>query len=292
MNGEESRPFIIRRRKVVQKPHQGGSWKIALADFMTALMAMFLVLWLLATSSTEELEGVAEYFSMPLMAAVTGGDRPTSASKPIPGGGDDPAHEVGERARISLKQFNRPADIQRNFNDLRRRIQMRILEDPRLQDMREQLRIYEIPEGLLIQVLDSAQNPMFQTGSAELAPQMVRLMKALTPILNSQPNKVSISGHTDSALYAGENPNYSNWELSTDRANATRRTMVDGGLAPKKVLRIVGMADLMPMPNTEPSHPANRRIELIVLDQSAMVNAGLDRLRPAFGLPAGAVPFD
>ena len=291
MNAEESRPFIIRRKKTARKFH-GGSWKIALADFMTALMAMFLVLWLLATSSTEELEGVAEYFSMPLMAAVTGGDRPTSASKPIPGGGDDPAYEVGEQARISLKQFNRPADIQRNFNDLRRRIQMRILEDPRLRELREQLRIYEIPEGLLIQVLDSDQNPMFQSGSAELAPQMVRLMRALTPILNSQPNKVSISGHTDSVLYAGDNPNYSNWELSTDRANATRRTMVDGGLAPKKVLRIVGMADLMPMPGTEASHPANRRIELIVLDESAMVNAGLDRLRPAFGLPAGAVPFD
>lgn len=291
MSMEEPRPFIIRRKKVV-KGHHGGSWKIALADFMTALMALFLVLWLLSTSTTTELEGVAEYFSMPLMAAMTGGDRPTSAAEPIPGGGADPAHEEGEVARISLQQFNRPAEVRRNFNELRKRIQMRILEDPRLRELRDQLRIYEIPEGLLIQVLDSEDRPMFQLGSDELEPRMIRLLQALAPILNSQPNRISISGHTDSMPYRGDHPEYTNWELSTDRANASRRTMMEGGLARSKLLRIVGMADLMPMPGAEPNNPSNRRIELIVLDESAMVSAGMDRLRPAFGLPMDAVPFN
>lgn len=291
MSTEEPRPFIIRRKKVVQG-HHGGSWKIALADFMTALMALFLVMWLLSTSTTTELEGVAEYFSMPLMAAMAGGERPTSAASIIPGGGKDPAHEEGEVARISLQQFNRPAEVQRNFNELRRRIQMRILEDPRLRELRDQLRIYEIPEGLLIQVLDSEKRPMFQRGSDDLQPRMVRLMTALAPILNSQPSRISISGHTDSLPYAGENPGYTNWELSTDRANASRRALMSGGLARTKLMRIVGMADLMPMPGTEPSNPANRRIELIVLDEGAMVSAGLDRLRPAFDMPAEALPFN
>lgn len=284
MNMDEARPFIIRRKKIV-KGHHGGSWKIALADFMTALMALFLVLWLLSTRTGEELEGVAEYFRTPLLVAMAGGDRPTSSSSAIPGGGEDPIHDDGEVARITLKQFNRPAEIQRSFNQIRREILQSIAADPQLLQLREQLRIYEVPEGLLIQLLDSDKRPMFERGSDAVEPYMRRLLRTLGPILNNQVGRISISGHTDSLPYAGENPDYSNWELSTDRANASRRELMAGGLRGNMLVRIVGRADKYPILGIAPDDPVNRRIELMVLDETVMTGPGIDSVRPNIELP-------
>ncbi|MGM0784240.1 MAG: flagellar motor protein MotB [Pseudomonadota bacterium] len=258
------RPIIIRRKKVVHT-HHGGSWKIALADFMTALMALFLVMWILSVATEEQREGVAEYFSTPLINAVTGGER-SGSTQVIPGGGPDPAHSDGERARIDTQERTRPSEEQRRFfMDLQRRIEAVIEQDPDLRQLRDQMRFDLTPEGLRIQLLDTEQRPMFDLGSARVEPYMRDLLRAMAPLINELPNQLSISGHTDSLAYLNGYRGYSNWELSTDRANASRRELVEGGLESAKLLRVSGFADRVPMPDTEPFDPINRRIELLVL---------------------------
>lgn len=262
--GGDKRPIIIRRKKVVHA-HHGGSWKIALADFMTALMALFLVMWILSVSSDEQREGVAEYFSTPLASAVTGGDR-AGSTQVIPGGGPDPAHSDGERARIDTREFTRPSEQQRRFfMDLQRRIETVIEADPELRELRQQMRFDLTPEGLRIQLLDTEQRPMFAIGSDRVEPYMRNLLRTIAPLLNDLPNDLSIGGHTDSRPYAGGYRGYSNWELSNDRANASRRELVAGGLDSDKLLRVSGYADRVLLPDTDPFDADNRRIELLVL---------------------------
>ncbi|MEX1198449.1 MAG: flagellar motor protein MotB [Pseudohongiellaceae bacterium] len=267
---DERRPIVVIRRKKVVRAHTGGSWKIALADFMTAMMALFLVLWLVSTSSPGEMEGIADYFRTPLLVAMAGGDRPTASNSAIPGGGPDPVFSEGETARIDLRQSSRPAEIRRRFRELQRDIQAVMQAEPRLRELRDQLRIYVVPEGLLIQLLDSERRPMYERGSDAVAPYMRELLRSIAPLLNQLPNRINISGHTDSLPYRGDNNGYSNWELSTDRANAARRELRAGGLRAEKIMQVVGMADQVPLLSSEPSDPANRRIELVLLNNASM----------------------
>lgn len=263
--GEARRPIIIRRKKVVHRRH-GGSWKIALADFMTALMALFLVMWILSVASPEQREGVAEYFRTPLATAITGGSGSAQTSNVIPGGGPDPVHAEGERARIDLRTQTRPSDVQRHFfTDLQRRIESALQEDPELRHLRSQMRFDMTREGLRIQLLDTDQRPMFDVGSDRVAPYMRNLLRTMAPLLNELDNDLSIGGHTDSTPFAGGYRGYSNWELSNDRANASRRELVAGGFESGKLLRVSGFADRVPLPDLEPQDPANRRIELLLL---------------------------
>ncbi|WP_445005351.1 flagellar motor protein MotB [Halomonas mongoliensis] len=263
--GEARRPIIIRRKKVVHR-HHGGSWKIALADFMTALMALFLVMWILSGASPEQREGVAEYFRTPLVTAITGGSGSAQTSNVIPGGGPDPVHAEGERARIDMRAQTRPSEVQRNFfTDLQRRIESALQEDPELRHLRPQLRFDMTREGLRIQLLDTEQRPMFDMGSDRVAPYMRSLLRTMAPLLNELENDLSIGGHTDSMPFAGGYRGYSNWELSNDRANASRRELVAGGFDSAKLLRVSGFADRVPLPDLDPQDPANRRIELLLL---------------------------
>jgi len=261
----DRRPIIIRRKKVVHQ-HHGGSWKIALADFMTALMALFLVMWILSQSTPTQREAVGEYFRTPLVTAITGGDGQAQSENVIPGGGPDPTHAEGERARIDLRQQTRPSDVQRRaFRDLQQRIETAINADPDLRQLRQQLRFEMTPEGLRIQLLDTDKRPMFDLGSNQIAPYMRDLLQTIAPLLNELENDLSISGHTDNLAYLTGYRGYSNWELSSDRANASRRELVAGGLDPNKLLRVSGFADRVTMPETDASDPINRRIELLVL---------------------------
>lgn len=262
----EPRPRIIRRKKVV-KHHHGGSWKIALADFMTALMALFLVMWILSTSSAAQRESVAEYFRTPLAVAVTGGDKSTASTSAIPGGGPDPTHADGEQMRIDKRSQTRPSDSQENLRRLRQRIEAAIDADPTLRELRSQIRLEITKEGLRIQLVDTEQRPMFELGSEQVVSYMRSLLRTLAPLLNELPNALSISGHTDSLPYAGGYRGYSNWELSTGRANASRRELVAGGLDPEKLLRVAGMSDRVPLNDKDPEDPVNRRITLMVLNE-------------------------
>jgi chemotaxis protein MotB len=232
---------------------------------MTALMALFLVMWILSVATEEQKQGVADYFSTPLMTAITGGDR-SGSTQVIPGGGPDPAHSDGERSRIDTQQQTRPSEEQRRFfMDLQRRIEAVIEQDPALRELRQQMRFDLTPEGMRIQLLDTEQRPMFALGSARVETYMRDLLRAMAPLINELPNEISISGHTDNLAYLNGYRGYSNWELSTDRANASRRELVAGGLDSAKLLRVSGFADRVPMPDTQPDDPVNRRIELLLL---------------------------
>ncbi|WP_116474203.1 flagellar motor protein MotB [Zobellella maritima] len=263
------RPIVIRRKKVV-KHHHGGSWKIAFADFMTALMALFLVLWILSTSSDAQRASVANYFSTPLVVAMAGGDKSSASTSAIPGGGPDPVYAEGEQMRIDLRSQGRSDEGQNRLNRLKQRIESVIAADVRLRELSSQMRMDITREGLRIQLVDTERRPMFELGSEQVAPYMRELLRTLAPLLNELPNPLSISGHTDSLSYIGGNRGYSNWELSSDRANASRRELVAGGLSPDKLLRVAGMSDRVPLNDKDPDDPANRRISLIVLNEETV----------------------
>lgn len=275
------RAIVVRRPRRALPVRYSGAWKIALADFMTALMALFMVLWILSTASPAELQGLAEYFRTPLKVALSNGDRDSASTSVIPGGGADPAHADGERARIDLRRQSRPAINHQRFTDLRWRIETAVQADPALRDLRDQMRLEMTPEGLRVQLMDTGREPMFELGGDRPSPAMRRLLRTLAPLLNDIPNPISISGHTDSLRYAGGDNGYSNWELSSDRANASRRELVAGGLDGDKLLRVTGMGDRVPVPGSRPGDAVNRRITLMVLTEQAA-----ERLRAA-GRPGG-----
>src|SRR5690554_439138 len=260
---EEHRPIIIRRKKIVKK-HHGGSWKIALADFMTALMALFLIMWILSMSSEKDRQSISEYFRTPLLVSMADGERSSNAASVIQGGGADPTHMEGEQARIDLRRESRPSDVRRHFNEIRRRVEAAIDADPVLKALKAQLRFDVTREGLRIMMLDTETKPMFEVGSDRIAPYMERLLRTLAPLLSDLPNELTISGHTDSLPYAGGERGYSNWELSADRANASRKALLDGGLDSERLLLVMGAADRIPLDGTEPDEPRNRRSTIVV----------------------------
>ncbi|WP_404993989.1 flagellar motor protein MotB [Cupriavidus pauculus] len=273
-SAQDLRPIVIKKAKSHAKPHGNHSWKIAYADFMTAMMALFLVLWLLSTSSPKTLVGVAEYFKMPLKVAVVGGDKSSLSKSVIPGGGKDPMAKDGE---VMKALTNDPADAQRRRDQLdserlralKGRLEQIIENNPTLRQFRPQLLLDITSEGLRIQILDTKNRPMFRTGSAAVEPYMRTILREIGPVLNEMPNKVSLSGHTDSATYMMGERAYSNWELSADRANASRQELIAGGMQEGKVLRVLGLADTMPLEKNDPLAPVNRRISIVVLNKRA-----------------------
>ncbi|MBI6550454.1 flagellar motor protein MotB [Xenorhabdus lircayensis] len=258
----------IKKRKKHNSHHFGGSWKIAYADFMTAMMAFFLVMWLISIASPQELTSIAEYFRTPLQVAINKGQQSSDSTNPIPGGGDDVFQQDGEVFRQS--QLVETSEETRRLNRLRQQLDQLIITDPRLKELRPHLLIDMMDEGLRIQIVDRENRPMFMIGSAKVESYMSDILRAIAPILNDIPNKVSLSGHTDNLQYVNGQRGYSNWELSSDRANASRRELLLGGLDEIKILRVVGMASTVSMQKgIDPNASVNRRISIIVLNKDA-----------------------
>lgn len=257
---------VVRKNKSHKHAHHGGSWKIAYADFMTAMMAFFLVMWLVSSSNPGERQRIAEYFKMPIKVALSHGNKASLSSSPIPGGGDNMLRQQGEVLRQDLNKIKRSKDYT-SLSRARDRLQSLIKSDPRLSNYQSNLRISLTEDGLLIQIIDSQDRPMFKLGSKELEPYMNDILRALVPVLNDLPNLLSLTGHTDSLPYARGEAGYSNWELSSDRANASRRALMAGGMLPAKFLRVIGSADMMNMDNAAPDNPLNRRISILVLTE-------------------------
>lgn len=271
---EQARPIVVRRAAAHGKPHGNHSWKIAYADFMTAMMAFFLVLWLLSTSTPKDLVQVAEYFRTPLKVAIAGGQKTSESPSVIPGGGIDPASKDGETRRMreddpqSLQKRRDQLETER-LRALKQRLEQLIENNPVLRQFRPQLLLDITSEGLRIQILDTQNRPMFRTGKAVVEPYMRDILREIGPVLNEMPNKVSLSGHTDSATYMNGERTYSNWELSADRANASRQELIAGGMQEGKVLRVLGLAATMPLDKQDSLAPVNRRISIVVLNQRA-----------------------
>lgn len=255
--------IIVRRAPTGKHQAHGGAWKIAYADFMTAMMALFLVLWLLAISKPEQIGGIAEYFRTPLKVAINGGQKSSTSTSVIPGGGTDPTHADGE-----VNVPDDAADVDR-LEELKQRLDHMIDASPLLKQFRPQLLIDITSEGLRIQIVDSQNRPMFDLASATVQPYMRVILRDIGPVLNDLPNSITLSGHTDATPYVSGEKSYSNWELSADRANASRRELVAGGMQEPKVMRVMGVGSTMHLNKKNALDPVNRRISIIVLNRRA-----------------------
>ncbi|MDD3518919.1 MAG: flagellar motor protein MotB [Chromatiales bacterium] len=266
---DKKQPIVI--KKIVKNAgHHGGSWKVAFADFATAMMAFFLTLWLMGGTSDQQKAAISEYFQNP--SAVAGTAQTPPASEAIgPGGPSTSAIDLEGALELYQEPTAEAVDElaerreQERLEDLKRQLEERIEQTPSLKDFKDQLLLDITPEGLRIQVVDRENRPMFDLGSAELRNYTAVILREIAAIISSAPNRISISGHTDARPYLRRN--YSNWELSADRANAARRALIDGGLAGDKVGRVVGLASNVPYDQADPLNPINRRISIIVMNK-------------------------
>ncbi len=275
---EQKAPIIIKRVKKVAGGHHGGAWKIAYADFVTAMMAFFLLMWLLGSTAKGDLNGIAEYFKTPLKVAMQGGSGSGDSSSVIKGGGTDISRKAGQvkkgETQAEKKSYNlkaAQAELERieaaNLKQLKKRMEMAIDANPTLKQFKRQLLIDITSEGLRIQIVDEQNRPMFNMASAELQPYTKIILHDIGKMLNDVPNRISLSGHTDATPYANGGRGYSNWELSADRANASRRELIAGGMDEAKMLRVVGLASSVPFGQAAPHDPVNRRISIIVMNK-------------------------
>ena len=295
--------IIVRKKKRGGAAHHGGAWKVAYADFVTAMMAFFMVMWLVATMPQEKLGGIADYFKNPSAvqgrAAVMapGANGPGGAGNaPIkmfdhlrnpPGAGPSTA---GAGGRDDAAQKARDALDQQRLEALKQALEKAVASSQALAPFKDQLLIDITPEGLRIQIVDTHNRPMFDLGSPTLKDYTNQILFELATYLDQVENRVAISGHTDNAPYSGQS-GYSNWELSAQRANAARRALVAGGLHDAKLSRVVGLSSSVPFDKTDERNPINRRISIVVLNNAAERTAAeLDQPLPAPPTPAKSTP--
>lgn len=275
---KNKRPIVIKRIKKVAAGHHGGSWKIAYADFVTAMMAFFLLMWLLGSTSKGDLNGISEYFKTPLYVALSGGSGSGDSSSIIKGGGQDLTRSVGQVKQGELPSEKKIINIKAAYQEFLRieheklkgvkaNIEKKLESNARLQNFKNQILLDITSEGLRIQIVDEQNRPMFRIGSAQLEPYTVEILHEIGKTLNDVPNRISLSGHTDTAAYSGGNMGYSNWELSADRANASRRELIAGGMSEDKVVRVVGLSSAVLYNKEDPLNPVNRRISIIVMNK-------------------------
>jgi chemotaxis protein MotB len=278
MAEEGLRPIIVKRVKKGGGGHHGGAWKIAYADFVTAMMAFFLLMWLLGSTTKGDLQGIADYFATPLKVAMSGGSGSGDATSVIKGGGKDLSRINGQqkkgedktpatRATLSAAKAELEKQDTERLKALKARIEQAIQTIPSLRQYAKQLLIDITSEGLRIQIVDEKNRPMFALAKAELQPYTKVILHELAPMLNDLPNRISLSGHTDATPYSNGEKSYSNWELSSDRANASRRELISGGLDETKVLRVVGLSSAVLFDAANPYNPVNRRISIIVMNK-------------------------
>ncbi|MDP1871419.1 MAG: flagellar motor protein MotB [Gallionella sp.] len=280
------RKIIVRRIRKQVREQPRGAWKIAYADFVTALMAFFLMLWLLSSTSADYRNAISEYFETPLMVVFSGGQSNDVTSSLIIGGyGEDKTLASGqvnkgavEDIAITATDAGRLLHMQEvvRLKSLKAQLEQLIRTDPKLNQFKDQLQIDLTSEGLRILIIDAKNRPMFEIGSAILQPYTVEILRSIGRTLNQVPNKIGLSGHTDAANYQGGSGGYSNWDLSADRANASRRALISGGMAQEKILRVVGLSDSVLFNPADPYDAHNRRISIIVMNQKAMDAVLLD----------------
>ena len=288
MSDDSQQPIVVKKIKKGGAGAHGGAWKIAYADFVTAMMAFFLLMWLLGSTTQGDLKGIADHFSTPLMVAMFGGSGSGDSSSVIQGGGEDLTRTHGqvkkgdvqaEKKTINLQALK--ADFEKmekqKLEALKADIEQLIESNPTLKQFKNQLLLDVTSEGLRIQIVDEQNRPMFDLASSELKPYTKLILREIGPVLNRVENKVSLSGHTDATAYAGGDKGFGNWELSTNRANASRREMIIGGLDDRKVMRVVGFASTVLFDKAQPTHPINRRISIVVMNkrtEEAILNDG------------------
>ncbi|MBL8472873.1 MAG: flagellar motor protein MotB [Rhodocyclaceae bacterium] len=280
MADDTQQPIVVKKIKKGGGGHHGGAWKIAYADFVTAMMAFFLLMWLLGSTAQGDLQGIAEFFQSPLKVAMGGGTGSGDSSSIIKGGGKDLTRSAGqvkggdiEAKRKSINLTGQREDAERRervrLNELKSSIEAMIEASPELRPFRNQLLLDVTSEGLRIQIVDEKNRPMFDSASSDLKPYTRDILHQIGYVLNQVENRISLTGHTDATPFVGGERGFGNWELSSMRANASRRELVAGGMADAKVLRVVGLASTIPYDKDDPYNPANRRISIVVLNKRA-----------------------
>ncbi|MFL6695653.1 MAG: flagellar motor protein MotB [Vitreoscilla sp.] len=293
-DSKKLQPIIIKRVKKGGHVAHGGAWKIAYADFVTAMMAFFLLMWLLGSTTDGDKKGIADYFQSPLKIALAGGSGSGDSNSVLKGGGESLTSTVGQvkkgdveaqRNTINLHKLKAEqmrAEIAR-LENLKQEIQQKIASNDKLKDVSSQIRLDMTRDGLRIQIVDDQNRPMFASGSATIAPYMKDLLRAIGSVLVEVPNRLTLEGHTDAQPFPGGDRGYSNWELSSDRANASRRELIAGGLTDDRVLRVQGLASSQPFDENDPLAPTNRRISIIVMNREAedrMFRTDPDKVAP------------
>ena len=274
-------PIIIKRVKKGGHSAHGGAWKIAYADFVTAMMAFFLLMWLLGSTSEGDKKGISDYFSAPLKVSMMGGSGAGASNSVITGGGNDLTQQAGQSRRgdgqdaMSKKQMAEAVKAEVAKQDAKKlaalsaKISALISSNPKLSEFTSQIRLDTTPDGLQIQIVDDQKRPMFDSGSAMVKPYMRDILREIGAALNGVENKISLDGHTDRSPYSNADRGYSNWELSSDRANASRRELVVAGMPDDKLARVVGLASSILLDAENPFSPTNRRISIIVMTREA-----------------------
>jgi chemotaxis protein MotB len=305
-DAKKLQPIIIKRVKKGGHAVHGGAWKIAYADFVTAMMAFFLLMWLLGSTSEGDKKGIADYFSSPLKLSLMGGGSGSGdSSHVLKGGGQDLSRSTGQvrrgdveatKSTINLHQLKQEqvrAEVAK-LKELQDKVESELRNNAKLAQFSSQIKLDMTRDGLRIQIVDELARPMFDSGSAVVKPYMRELLRAIGSVLIEVPNRLTLEGHTDAQPFPGGDRGYSNWELSADRANASRRELVAGGLTEDRVLRVQGLASSQPFNREAPTDPQNRRISIIVMNREAE-----DRFyRPladapsAEAAPADAAPAD
>jgi chemotaxis protein MotB len=306
---DEKAPVIV-IKKVIKGGggHHGGAWKVAYADFVTAMMAFFLLMWLLNATTEEQRQGISEYFDptpMEVSSMTSGaggvmggltvsevGARVTD-TQPIVHNENTPDTSV--KSQIDPEELSREklqAELEKRedaeFEKVKEKIEESI-KDSDLKGLTKNLIIDVTPEGLRIQIVDRDGESMFPSGSAVPYEKTVSLISTVAQAIKSMPNQLSVRGHTDGAPYTA-GANYTNWELSADRANASRRVLLKNGIESKKLSNVVGKADTEHLKTDNPLDPQNRRISIILLRES--LTKGVSGKKGAGSGGTGSVPVD
>ena len=303
----ENQPIIKKVRKGAEAAPHGGAWKVAYADFVTAMMAFFLLLWLLNATTEAQRQGIADYFAPASISrtnsgagGILGGTSSSTgnrASDSVPSGvlltlppdfseadvegepsGDKESEDeklAGMSAEEIDKRMTEVEDAQ--FEAIERELREAVESSEEMKQMAENLIVDRIPEGIRIQIVDHDKVSMFPSGGAEMYDHTRELLAHVSRIIVKMPQKVAIAGHTDAVPFTSEN-GYSNWELSTDRANASRRVLLESGIDPTRITRVVGRAETDPLLPDDPTNPRNRRISIVLLRDQSMIlaNGGVD----------------
>ena len=292
-NGKSLQPIIIRRIRKGGKKYSAGTWKIAYADFVTAMMAFFLLMWLLGSASKGDLQGIESYFNTPLKVSLMGGDGSGSSTSILPGGGprlDRSADNVGPtndsleqpKTQKTAAKAAEAREEAKRLMQLKLKISALLKERPGLAEHIGQIRMEITADGLRIQIVDDQKRPMFDIGKSEVKPYMREILREIGSAIRDADSPITLAGHTDSTPYGMGERGYSNWELSSDRANSSRRELIAGGMAEGKIKRVAGMASTDPLLPADSANPINRRISIVVMtrEAAARLNGAVSRTAP------------
>jgi chemotaxis protein MotB len=271
--------IVVKRVKKGGHGHHGGAWKIAYADFVTAMMAFFLLMWVLGSTTAGDLAGISSYFQNPMRVSMSGGQGSGETTRIIKGGGDNISKTAGVESKADADTEQRRVsdssvtDVENARKDrtkneaVKSDIEKSIEADAELKNIKGQLFMDITSEGLRIQVVDEKGKPLFNSGGVVPSVAARRLLRVIGKSLNDNSGKIRIEGHTDATKFANGEAGYTNWELSSERANVARREMIAGGLAPSNVAQVIGFADTIPLNPADLSDPLNRRISITLLNR-------------------------